>query len=343
MGFKTSLLIALAVSFALLFLFGSCIREKPIIIPSPIVPEPSSEKLVFAYFFVWYDLPDGDHAGALTNSPVVNASYKDVNWFKKEFSDMNEAGIDNALIVFWGEREPGTKTALKNIALALNEMQDAPRIAMFFDTGAIGQWPSGERDLTKLSNSQKVYSNIREFFDAIPRKNWARINGRPVISFWGPWFGISHDQSFVNYIYVNFEKDYGVKPYLILEEGWRFAGSRDIFGNVKVHFDVPVTFDDHYIWTPALRNMSQNGGVFSITPGYDETMLGGTPDRVGRKLERDSGNLYKSQWESAIASGKKIVFIETWNEYHEATQVAESKEYGRQYIELTREYVDKFS
>jgi hypothetical protein len=34
--------------------------------------------------------------------------------------------------------------------------------------------------------------------------------------------------------------------------------------------------------------------------------------------------------------------IETWNEFHEGTDIAESKEYGRQYIELTRKYSDLF-
>ena len=34
--------------------------------------------------------------------------------------------------------------------------------------------------------------------------------------------------------------------------------------------------------------------------------------------------------------------IETWDEFHEGTDIAESKEYGRQYIELTRKYSDLF-
>ena len=34
--------------------------------------------------------------------------------------------------------------------------------------------------------------------------------------------------------------------------------------------------------------------------------------------------------------------VETWNEFHEGTDVAESQEYGRQYIEMTREYAERF-
>jgi len=34
--------------------------------------------------------------------------------------------------------------------------------------------------------------------------------------------------------------------------------------------------------------------------------------------------------------------IETWSEFHEGTEICETKEYGRQYIELTRKYSDMF-
>jgi hypothetical protein len=34
--------------------------------------------------------------------------------------------------------------------------------------------------------------------------------------------------------------------------------------------------------------------------------------------------------------------IETWSEFHEGTEICESKEYGRQYIELTRKYAGLF-
>ena len=37
-----------------------------------------------------------------------------------------------------------------------------------------------------------------------------------------------------------------------------------------------------------------------------------------------------------------IVILETWNEFHEGTNIAESREHGRQYIDLTRKYVDLF-
>ncbi|MCB1129465.1 MAG: hypothetical protein KDM81_23385, partial [Verrucomicrobiae bacterium] len=34
--------------------------------------------------------------------------------------------------------------------------------------------------------------------------------------------------------------------------------------------------------------------------------------------------------------------METWNEYHEGTDIAASREYGRQYLDLNRQFVDLF-
>ena len=43
-----------------------------------------------------------------------------------------------------------------------------------------------------------------------------------------------------------------------------------------------------------------------------------------------------------LRNPSKIVAIETWNEFHEATEIADSKEYGRAYLELNRKYADLF-
>ena len=48
------------------------------------------------------------------------------------------------------------------------------------------------------------------------------------------------------------------------------------------------------------------------------------------------------QLQAAVASGRTIMAIETWNELGEATGILETVEYGRQYIDMTRRYVDQF-
>ena len=43
-----------------------------------------------------------------------------------------------------------------------------------------------------------------------------------------------------------------------------------------------------------------------------------------------------------LRMGVNRVMIETWNEFHEGTDIAHSREYGRHYLELNRQYADLF-
>ena len=80
-------------------------------------------------------------------------------------------------------------------------------------------------------------------------------------------------------------------------------------------------------------------GVAEIGPGYDHSAV---PGREPLVTDRRGGKFYEEAWLKAIRRQPRIVIIETWNEHHEGTDIAESREYGRQYIELTRKYVDLF-
>ena len=51
---------------------------------------------------------------------------------------------------------------------------------------------------------------------------------------------------------------------------------------------------------------------------------------------------YLQQMDRWPASGRHILAAETWNEFSEGTDIQETVEAGRQYIDLTRRYVDQF-
>lgn len=109
----------------------------------------------------------------------------------------------------------------------------------------------------------------------------------------------------------------------------------------------------HLGWNPGWQGYTDGvynwGGAFkpeffevaSIGPGYDDSGVAGrTPSRVDRR----GGGHYRDAWETLLAMHPRpsIVHIETWNEYYEATNIAECREYGRQYLEMTRAYAAQF-
>jgi hypothetical protein len=77
--------------------------------------------------------------------------------------------------------------------------------------------------------------------------------------------------------------------------------------------------------------------VASVGPGFDNLAIKWQQRFV---VPRRGGQLYVEGWQKLLALLKPsrpwMVHVETWNEYHEGTNVSDSREYGRQYIELTK-------
>ena len=309
--------------------------SQPVVLPTPS-PDASLPPTAFTYFYYWYDDVTGAHLEPefLTNAlPADPApSWRNVDWFRKELSDMIEAGIDVVLPVYWGTTEEWSTAGLPNLAQAWQEMkdqgQDPPAIGLFLDTPILVG-----RDLTTPEGKGYFYDMVREFFVRIPRAQWALVDGRPVVWLFIATFPRAYDQGTFDFIYERFEQEFGVRPYIVRELTWDSVSQ-------------PVATDATYGWGAALFGLPQEGPpwwkqttVASIGPGYDESQL---PNRAGGVRPRDDGRWYTENFTKAIASGKRLLVIETWNEIHEASGIGETLEYGRQYIEITRQYTDLF-
>ena len=95
--------------------------------------------------------------------------------------------------------------------------------------------------------------------------------------------------------------------------------------------------DNVYAWGGALG--LRNPGVASLGPGYNDSAV---PGRTPLIVDRQGGAFFERNWTRFLSNPSRLVAVETWNEYHEATDIAASREYGRAYIELNRKYVDLF-
>ena len=299
------------------------------------------EKVVMTYYFYWYDdrtkthLVNGDGSDALTDHPasMVDFSYQSVAWHKRQFSDMMAAGIDIALPVYWGapsERDPNARThwsfaGLGPMVQAAEELEREgkrpPKLGLFYDTSTLQHNSWGEHiDLTTDFGRRWFYASVRDFFSMIPPRHWAMIDGRPIVSLYAASFAKAHDQRCIDYLKEQFRNDFGGRaPYVIREASWQ------------------VRSDNLYAWGGALGPKLLR--VAEIGPGYDHSNVAG---RTRLVVDREGGAFYERSWQKVLRRQPKIVAIETWNEFHEGTDIADSRESGRRYIELTRKYVDLF-
>lgn len=299
------------------------------------------DKIVMTHYFYWYDAPsrahvvDGDGSDALTTHPptLEGFSYRNVAWHKQQLKDMVAAGIDVVLPVFWGtpaDHTPGSPMfwsfeGLPPFVKALDELKaegiEPPAVGLFYDTSTLEANAWGyHADLTTDHGREWFVATIRDFFSMIPPRHWALLDGRPIVDLYAAAFAKAHDQSCIDRLKAEFPKRFGgLVPYVIKEVSWK------------------VEADDVYAWGGAVRPNFL--GVAEIGPGYDHSAV---PGREPLVVDREDGAFYERAWAKALNRKPRIVIVETWNEFHEGTTIAEAAEYGRKYIDMTRKSVDMF-
>ena len=325
--------------------------------PSPkpvasISPQPSGSPgaglprpLVLTYYYYWYNQDTGQHLGpndALPTHPTSppDVSWQNVSWHKKQLADMPAAGIDVALPVYWGygSDQQWSTEGLRYLVQAREEMVQAgaspPTIGMFFDTSILDK-----KDLTTAANEAFFYSNLKDFFTRIPSSDWGRYDGRPIVFLFLPQNGNLFNQGLFDYTYQHFEADFKVKPYLVRATGWDCAITAWGASGPTKDCSTPIKTDASFVWGTAQDGYQPAGTVASVGPGYDERLI---PGRKGTYVPRADGAWYTTNFDKAIASGKRMLAIETWNELHEASGIGETKEYGRVYIDLTKQLTDAY-
>jgi hypothetical protein len=299
----------------------------------------SKSPLVATSYFYWYDAQsqahvlNADGTDALTDHPptLEGFSYNNVDWHAQQLADMIEAGIDVLLPVYWGtplsQRQWSDEGLPKLVAARerlVSQGRNPPAIGMFYDTSTLQYNEGGYHvDLTTASGRLWFYGTVRNFWSQIPSQHRARIDGKPLVFLYASAFARRVDEQLFPAVQAMFQRDFGTDLFLVKMHGW------------------PGKADSEYQWGGALA--PQFLDTAGLGPGYDHTAV---PGRTPLVRQREDGQFYRRAWQrlltKEVASRPWLVHVETWNEFHEGTQICETREYGRQYIELTREFADLF-
>jgi len=303
----------------------------------------SSEKIVMTHFFYWYNIQTGEHitnndgSDSLTTHPssyptFTNPifSYTNVAWYEKELKDMIAAGIDVMLPVYWGfPNNEHVKNKWSNaifvpLEQAMKNLEaeglTPPKVGMFLDTSVFQHNPQKYLDLRTKDDGAIAGLIAADFFSQLPVNRWAMIDNQPIVVTYGSTFTKKYNA--VGFIALDdaVRTHLGANPYLIADASWK---------------EIPR--DATSAWGGAVRGTTIFGNVAQFGPGYDDENVAG---RVRTYRDREAGKFYQKNWERVINSDAKIAIIETWNEFHEGSDIADSKEYNRQYINDTKKYVD---
>ena len=312
----------------------------------------SNQFLATTYYFYWHDLTDparqARQQGRFHMPPdPAHYSFLLPETHQREFTDMLAAGLDFVLPVYWGEPgHPGRTTAetsphywstegIPPMVEALYRLETAGlgplQVGMFYDTTIMAN-----ADLTTMAGKEYFYVNIRDFYSRFPPRYWAAIDGKPVVWLYDTVWVSAFDQSSLEYVSNRFADDFGgMQLFIVRESQWQSSKGVDP--------PSPVTSDGLYAWgaAPFGFNSSPELTIAQVGPGFKNTQYcTGGPEKNCFDIDRQGGAWYEQQLQAAVASRRQILAAETWNEFSEGTDIQETVETGRQYLELTRKYVD---
>lgn len=314
----------------------------------------ASQRVATTYYYYWHDLTDPARATRYVNGQFNSPPNRSTYSFRfpethyKEFRDMQDAGLDFVLAVYWGEPgHPGRTTSMTcpdywstdgipPMVEALDRLAAEGRpfkIGLFFDTTILAN-----ADLTTPRGKEYFYINIRDFYSRIPPTYWAAIDGKPVVWLYDAIWIAAFDQSTIDYIGERFARDFGgPRPYVVRELQWE----------VSKHAGppTPILSEGMYAWGAAPFGFARDPKftVAQVGPGFTNTAYcTGGPEHNCFDVPRQDGAWYEAQLREAVASPRTILAVETWNEFSEGTDIAESIQQGRKYIDLTRAYADRF-
>jgi hypothetical protein len=308
----------------------------------------AEQAIVGTYFFYWFDAATLQSSGErFPFNPVDDQtqSFLDPNWYARQFGDMRDAGIDFVLPDYWGEpgqynrrvapapdRNLFATQGIPPMVQALQQLDASGKplkIGLFLDTTILNN-----EDLTTDRGKQIFYATIRDYYSRIPPNLWAAVDNRPLVWLYDAQRVSAFDQSTFDYVDQHFADDFGgLRPWIVREWQWyvaKNAGSDDV-----------LQTEGLYNWgaAPFGYNPDTRFTVAEVGPGFASFDEQG-PDAIS--TPRRDGAYYEENLRLAVASGRKILAIETWNELDEGTGILDTREFGRQYIDLTRQYANIF-
>lgn len=284
---------------------------------------------------------------ALTNHPtdVEQWNFEDPAWHAAQIDRIVSASINLVLPVFWGV--PGrydgagghpvaawSKKGMEAFAAALAEREKQgktnPKVGMFYDTSTLTfespfNYTQGAKlDLTSEPGQKQFYATIRDFFSLIPPRHWAMWEGFPIVWLYAGEFASQHDDQLLPSAKERFKADFGgLEPMFVAHLDWEGANPEWI-----------------YRWGGAIQPSFLS--VSSVGPGFDNSGAEGKPRGHNVRRDRAAGEFYKAAWERALRSDGFITVVETWNELHEGTEICPTREYGTEYLDITRRYAQRF-
>jgi hypothetical protein len=312
---------------------------------------------VAAFYYNWYT-PGYDIPKDLPDKPLLGLYYSDDNIvFNKHIDWATGHGIDvfifpypyhNPKIAFtWLE-----KTFKKNMEADLFNQIKFSFCSTFLDE--TGKTPPYNFDNPETKEAfVKAIEDLISKYASLP-KYW-KIDGKPVIVLWGTADRFVSNQRNIEAAIKEvkeFSKSKLEVNLYIISDDINVFNTREVFNSSDAIYHYSPFFNDKTIpnssikenipyiidWMKRLEEMSRNGGkifIPTIAPGFDNTYDYRNTQKASIIYRDPEG--FRLYIKEVIKNFKpKILFITSFNEWFETTQIEPTQSYGEVYLEILK-------
>lgn len=286
---------------------------------TPPVAHAQSSTAVLAYYYAWWD-PTNFSQTLYQPDQAYNSD--DGSVISRHIAEAQSAGIDGFVMSWYGD---GDRTDA-NLAKLLDAGQSAGfRATIDFET-------------PKFWGVDDVVAQLQAFYaKRIDHPAVVRYAGRPVIFFWraGTYSNATWDA-------IRAQVDPDRKAVWIADGDQFGILSGDAWDGISPY---AIAWSGN----PAGQLVSWAGKARAVAPDklWIPPVSPGCNDAAARAAtcvrDRSGGAYYQATWDGALASQPQwAVMVSTFNEWMEATQIEPSRQYGDDYLRITRANADQF-
>jgi hypothetical protein len=241
------------------------------------------------------------------------------------------AGLDGFAVSWWGRESDEARAFAALLAAA----RGGPLTLMpYYEAGEL--WRRG---------GPGVAADLEGLLGSLgDEPAWLKVDGAPVVLVYG-----AHRLGRDAWEYVVRQLAAGPRrPFLVVDApsatwlerqpAWlrRFDGLHTYtpIGTLARGRDLDATYRD----LAATARAAGRPFMPAVSPGFDDRVI----RRPGTLVRRSAGATYAATWRSALAVDPAWVLVSSWNEWHEGSEIEESREHGRAYLDATRHWAARF-
>lgn len=298
-----------------------------------------------AGYYPWFS-PDSFGPGKISDMPLNPYNSDDPAVIARNVAEAKETGIDGFASAWLAPDEPRTNGNFAKLLAASvgTSFRSCPAIQTSFYKNK-----SQASFVNALKYVVQTYGN---------HPNFLKVNGRPVIFFTDmprvPGGGQTAQEAQEAWRQIRSQVDPGNNQIWIAEG--LDPSYLAIFDGLYVIKISHQAYPDDYLklprWGNQVRQWAAQLGTpkiwaATIMPGWDDTLTAGEPEQLrdpwpAHKKDREGGVFYRATFEKALESRPDWIYIHSFNEWVEGAQIEPSRSYQKQYLELTREFSQKF-